>query len=65
MLGKDIVIVAHSTEDQKNDETIDRIDIIGGSRNEINKNADMMGRVGFDASGNRVLSFSPYIYFAW
>ena len=43
--GKDIVLISHSSEDKKGDELIERLDIQGGSKGEIYKSADAMGRL--------------------
>jgi hypothetical protein len=58
LLGKDVVLVAHSSEDKKGDDIIERIDVQGGSKGEIYKSADAMGRL-YLVNGKRVLSFSP------
>src|SRR5215831_4314216 len=57
--GLDIVLLAHSDEQRGNgDDLIERIDVQGGSKNEIYKAADVMGRLRI-ANGKRVLNFSP------
>jgi hypothetical protein len=46
-------------DEQKNgDEMIERLDVQGGTKNEIYKSADMMGRLKVTKAG-RVLNFSP------
>lgn len=57
-LGKDVVLLAHSDEQKKGDETVERLDVQGGSKSEIYKSADMMGRL-FIKDGKRYLNFSP------
>lgn len=57
-LGLDIVLIAHGDEKQQGDEVIERIDMQGGSKNEVYKSADSMARLGI-VDGKRVLSFSP------
>lgn len=57
--GLDIVLLAHSDEQRGNgDDLIERIDVQGGSKNEIYKVADVMGRLAI-RGGKRVLNFSP------
>jgi hypothetical protein len=56
--GHDIVMLCHSDEQRKGDELIERLDVQGGSKNEIYKQSDVMGRL-YMASGKRWLSFSP------
>jgi len=58
ILGKDVLLLAHSTEDKNGDDLIERLDIVGGSKNEIYKSADAMGRLSLK-SGKRILNFSP------
>lgn len=56
--GVDIVLVAHSDEQKNGDDIIERLDITGGSKNEIYKVADAMGRLSI-RGGKRLLNFSP------
>lgn len=56
--GLDVVLIAHSDEQRKGDETIERLDMQGGSKNEVYKSADAMGRL-YLAQGKRTLNFSP------
>lgn len=56
--GKDVILIAHSDEQHKGDDIIERLDVQGGSKNEIYKSADAMGRLGI-VNGKRVLNFSP------
>lgn len=56
--GIDIILIAHSDEQRKGEETIERLDMQGGSKNEVYKAADVMGRL-YLAEGKRVLNFSP------
>lgn len=56
--GLDIVLLAHSDEQRSGDELIERIDVQGGSKNEIYKAADVMGRLSIK-QGKRFLNFSP------
>lgn len=58
MIGLDIVLVAHSQEERKGDDVEERIDAQGGSKNEVYKLADIMGRLAI-RNGKRVLLFSP------
>lgn len=56
--GLDVVLLVHSDEQRKGDEVIERLDVQGGSKNEIYKVADMMGRISL-SSGKRILNFNP------
>jgi hypothetical protein len=56
--GLDLVLLAHSDEQRNGDELIERIDVQGGSKNEIYKAADVMGRLRI-TNGKRLLNFSP------
>lgn len=58
MFGKDVVLIAHSSEDKNGDDLIERLDVQGGSKGEIYKSADVMGRLSL-VNGKRVLNFSP------
>ena len=58
VMGKDVVLIAHSSEESKGDDIIERLDVQGGSKGEIYKSADAMGRLSL-SNGKRVLSFSP------
>lgn len=57
-LGKDPIMLVHSDEQKKGDETVERLDVQGGSKNEIYKSADVMGRL-FTRDGERYLNFNP------
>lgn len=56
--GLDVVLIAHSDEKQQGDEIIERIDMQGGSKQEVYKVSDAMARLGI-VQGKRVLTFSP------
>jgi AAA domain len=56
--GLDVVLISHVDEQRKGDEIIERLDIQGGSKNEIYKSADAMGRLYLER-GKRILNFSP------
>lgn len=56
--GLDIVLLAHSDEQKNGDDLIERIDVQGGSKNEIYKAADVMGRL-YMRNGKRYLNFNP------
>lgn len=56
--GKDVILIAHSDEQRNGDEIIERLDVQGGSKGEIYKAADAMGRLAI-RNGQRVLTFSP------
>lgn len=57
-LGKDVVLIAHMDEQRNGDEIIERLDVQGGSKGEIYKVADAMGRLSI-REGRRILNFSP------
>lgn len=56
--GKDVVLVAHMDEQRSGDDIIERLDVQGGSKGEIYKAADAMGRLVI-RDGKRWLNFSP------
>lgn len=56
--GKDVVLIAHMDEQRNGDDIIERLDVQGGSKGEIYKAADAMGRV-FVKGGTRQIDFSP------
>lgn len=56
--GKDVVLLAHSDEQRRGDETVDRLDIQGGTKNEVHKSCDAIGRL-YTENGQRKLNFSP------
>lgn len=56
--GKDVVLIAHMDEQRSGDDIIERLDIQGGSKGEIYKAADAMGRIAME-NGQRWLKFSP------
>lgn len=57
-MGKDVVLIAHASEEKNGDELVERLDVQGGSKGEIYKSADCMGRLSLVA-GKRILNFSP------
>ena len=58
--GKDLVLLAHSSEDKSGDDLIERIDMQGGSKGEVYKVSDAMGRLSM-VPGRKwpTLTFSP------
>ncbi|TGV15789.1 ATP-binding protein [Mesorhizobium sp. M8A.F.Ca.ET.173.01.1.1] len=56
--GKDVVLIAHMDEQRNGDDIIERLDVQGGSKGEIYKAADAMGRLVI-SNGQRQLRFSP------
>jgi hypothetical protein len=56
--GLDLVLLVHSDEQKSGDDIIERLDAQGGSKNEIYKVSDLMGRIKIEA-GKRTLNFSP------
>ena len=57
-LGKDVVLFAHMDEQRNGDDVIERLDVAGGSKGEIYKSADAMGRIIMRAS-ERLIDFNP------
>jgi hypothetical protein len=57
-LGKDVILIAHMDEQRNGDEIIERLDVQGGSKGEIYKAADAMGRL-LIRDGKRWINFSP------
>lgn len=61
-IGKDIVLLAHASEDKNGDEIIKRPDMVGSSKKEAYKIADMMGYMTIEQGKQgqvRVLNFMP------
>jgi hypothetical protein len=56
--GLDVVLVLHMDESRNGDEVIERLDMTGGSKAEVYKAADAMGRI-LMIEGRRVLNFNP------
>jgi hypothetical protein len=56
--GKDVVLLAHMDEQRQGDDVIERLDVQGGSKGEIYKSVDAMGRI-FIKGKDRVIDFSP------
>jgi hypothetical protein len=56
--GLDVILLCHSDESKHGDDIIERLDMQGGSKNEVYKSADVMGRL-YLKNGKRVLNFSP------
>ncbi|MFH7767507.1 ATP-binding protein [Acinetobacter sp. BSP-28] len=61
--GKDVVFIAHASEDQSGDQVIYRPDLGGKNRNELYRIADIMGYLTTVTTGEgknaRVISFKP------
>lgn len=61
--GKDVIILAHAAEDKKGDDIIIRPDVGGKNRNELYRQADIMGyltNTGGEKGGSiRMLNFRP------
>jgi len=57
--GKDVVIICHMDEKQQGDDTLERIDAQGASKNEIYKSSDAMCRIVIQQDGSRILDFDP------
>lgn len=56
--GKDVVLVAHMDEQRNGDDVIERLDVQGGSKAEIYKSADAMGRI-IMRGNERFIDFNP------
>lgn len=56
--GKDVILIAHGTEKMDGETVNARLDVQGGSKDEIYKSVDAMGRV-YIKGGKRVLCFDP------
>lgn len=56
--GKDVVLIAHMDEQRSGDDVVERLDVQGGSKGEIYKSVDAMGRI-YVRGKERVLDFSP------
>lgn len=59
-MGKDIVLLAHASEDKDGDNIIKRPDMVGSSKKEAYKVADMMGYMTIGGNNQRVLNFIPH-----
>lgn len=57
-LGLDVVLIAHMDEQKNGDEVTERLDVQGGSKAEVYKASDAMGRIVL-RSGVRTLLFDP------
>lgn len=57
--GKDILLVAHMTEEKRGDDTVERLDMQGASRQEVYKSADFMGRLAIERDGTITMNLSP------
>jgi hypothetical protein len=57
--GKDIILICHMDEQKNGDDTQERIDAQGSSKNEIYKSSDAMCRVRLNAKDGRYLDFDP------
>lgn len=56
--GKDVIMVAHSSEQRNGDDVIERLDVQGGSKEEIYKASDAMGHL-TTRNKERLLVFDP------
>jgi AAA domain len=57
--GKDVVLICHMDEQKNGDDTQERIDAQGSSKNEIYKSSDAMCRIRLDSKDQRFLDFDP------
>ena len=58
-LGKDVILICHMSEEKNGDDTLERIDAQGSSKNEIYKSSDAMCRIQIGPNGERFLNFDP------
>jgi hypothetical protein len=56
--GLDVVLLAHMDEQKDGESKTERLDIQGGSKNEVYKVSDAMGRI-YMENRKRILNFSP------
>jgi hypothetical protein len=56
--GKDVILIAHMSEERNGDDVIERLDVQGGSKGEIYKSVDAMGRI-FVKGNDRFIDFTP------
>lgn len=56
--GKDVLLIAHMDEQRNGDDILERLDVQGGSKGEIYKASDAMGRI-FVKGNTRQLDFTP------
>lgn len=56
--GKDVVLLCHMDEQRRGDDVIERLDVQGGSKGEIYKSVDAMGKMYIEQK-KRLLDFSP------
>lgn len=56
--GLDVILVCHMEEQKKGDDVIERLDVQGGSKQELFKSADQMGRI-YMENGQRIIKFDP------
>ena len=57
--GIDVVMVAHTAEEQRGEDVAERIDVIGKSKNLIYKTAQIMGLLYVAPDGRRIITFDP------
>ena len=58
LAGKDVVLIAHLREEVRNDVSYERIVASGGSKEEVYREADLIGRI-LIQEGRRILTFDP------
>ena len=57
--GLDVILTAHVTEEQRDDTLVERMDVIGKTKNLIYRTAQLMGVLYIDEEGRRVIDFDP------
>ena len=59
--GRTVILVAHSTEQMRGDDTVQRLDVQGSSKDFVYQFADVMGRVEIQ-EGKRVFNTTPSMH---
>jgi hypothetical protein len=57
-MGKDVCLLCHMDEQRRGDDVIERLDVQGGSKGEIYKSVDAMGKLYIEGK-KRFIDFSP------
>ena len=56
-VGLNVIMTAHSAEEQRGDDTVERIDVIGKTKQLVYRTAQIMGTLYVDADGKRIIDF--------
>lgn len=57
--GIDVIMIGHLSEDSKGDDVVDRVYCQGGAKQDVYRQADLIGKVFVNHNGQRVVSFNP------